>query len=459
MYRHALWALPLLAASAVSSQQPIARPTSATRAIYSVSGIVLDSLRRRPLAGADVIVAGTSRQATTDSSGLFRIDSLMPGTYRFGVFHPYLDSLSIAIATKETIVPLEEGKGLVFGVPSAASLLKTTCPRSPVDSSSVLLGTVVDVDNGMPIPSAKVTVSWTEYVFGKKIRGLQKVPQKLETTTDSGGAYRVCGLPADLGAAVVAQIGDAKTDELGIKSFSPSVMLLTLAISRKPVAPVRLKGFVRDESGRALKNARIQMVGAPAGAVTGEDGSFTLDGVAPGTRSIAIRRIGYIPVSLSLQLTSSPMAPIDVRLAKYVPILDTVFINGRRDEGLASVGFTHRKTTTIGEFLTRDKWERSHPRLLTDILRNTRQATVRYIGSTPVVESRRGLSCTKLVIDGVPWNINRAEDFNDVIDATEISALEIYSGSSVPAEFDLGSKHGCLTIVIWSKPRVQDHLR
>jgi hypothetical protein len=459
MYRHSFWALAFLAASAVSAQQPVATPTSANRAIYSVSGIVIDSLRWRPLAGADVIAAGTSHHATTDSSGLFRIDSLMPGMYRLGVFHPYLDSLSIAIGTKETMVPLEEGKGLIFGVPSAASLIRTTCPESAVDSSSVLLGTVVDVDTGAPIPSAKVTVSWTDYVFGKKIRGLEKVPQRLETMTNSGGAYRVCGLPADLGAAVVAESGEAKTDEIGIKSFSPSVLLLTLAISRKLAARTPVKGFVRDERGSPLKNARVQMIGAAAGAVTGDDGSFTLHDIAPGTRNIAIRRIGYIPVSISLQLTDKPMPAIDVRLAKYVPILDTVFIKGRRDERLASVGFTHRKAGTIGEFLTRDAWQKSHPRLLTDILRNTRQATVRHVGTKAIVVSRRGLPCTKLLIDGVPWNIGRAEDFNDVIDATEVSALEIYSGSTVPSEFDLGREHGCLTIVIWSRSRVQDNLR
>ena len=459
MYRHSLWALTLLAASAVAAQQPAAGSATANRAIYSVSGIVIDSLRQRPLAGADIIVAGTSHHATTDSSGLFRIDSLMPGKYRLGVFHPYLDSLSLAIGTKETMVPLEEGKGLIFGVPSAASLIRATCPDGTADSSSVLLGRVVDVDTGAPIPSARVTVSWTDYVFGKKIRGLEKVPQKLETRTTSGGAYRVCGLPADLGAAVIAESGDAKTDEVGIKSFSPSVMLLTLAISRRPAVTIPVKGFVRDERGSPLKNARIQMIGATTGAVTGDDGSFTLNGIAPGTRNIAIRRIGYIPVSISLQLTDKPMAPIDVRLAKYVPILDTVYIRGRRDEGLASVGFTHRKTNTIGEFLTREAWQKSHPRLLTDILRNTRQVTVRYIGNKPVVESRRGLGCSKLVIDGVPWNIYRPEDWNDVIDASEVAALEIYSGSSAPPEFDMGRQHGCLTIVIWSKPRVQDNLR
>ena len=459
MHRLFICALPLIAASSIAAQNPAAIPTGANRAIYSISGIVIDSLRQRPLAGADVIVAGTAHHATTDSSGLFRIDSLEPGKYRLGVFHPYLDSLSLAIGTRETVVPLEEGQGIVFGVPSVASLIRNECPSTDVDSSSILMGTVVDVDTGTPIPSAKVTVSWTEYTFGKKIRGLQKVPQKLETITNSSGAYRVCGLPADLGAAVVARSGDAATDEIGIRSFAPSVMLVTLAISRNPAAKVSLAGFVRDEKGAPLKSARIQMIGAASAAVTDEDGHFTLSNLSPGSRSIAIRRIGYIPASISVQLSARSSAPLDIRLAKYVPILDTVFILGRRDQGLASIGFSQRKKNGAGEFLLREDIEKMHPGRLTDVLANMRQVTISYENGQPVAKSRRGYGCTRLVIDGTPWTLYDARELNDVIEAQEISALEVYSGTSVPSEFQNGPDRNCLTIVVWSRTRVRDLLR
>jgi len=459
MHRHLCRALPLLVASNLAAQQPAAQPVS-NRAIYSISGLVVDSLRLRPLAGADVIVAGTSHHATTDSSGLFTIDSLEPGKYRLGVFHPYLDSLSLAIGTKETNVPLEEGMGIVFGVPSATTLIKTMCPTSSADSSTVLMGTVIDVDTGKPVGGAKVTVSWTEYIFGKRIRGLQKSPQKLETRTSASGAYRMCGLPADVGAAVVAESDNAKTDEIGIRSVSPSVMLLTLAVSKTPAAPVTLNGFVRDEKGNALRSARIQMVGTENSAVTDDNGRFTLNKVLPGSRNIAIRRIGYIPTSIALQVTRTPMEAIDVRLAKYVPILDTVFIRGRREQGLAAIGFTQRINTTLGEHIRREDFEKHNPKLLTDILRNTNQVKVMYVGSVPIAVPRRGgIPCTKLVIDGTPWIIRDARDFNDIIDVAELSAVEVYSGSNVPSEFDIGRDHGCLTIVVWSRTRARDSMR
>ena len=459
MNRKLFFALPFVAVSSLSGQHTVPKPVSATRAIYSVTGLVIDSLRMRPLVGADVIVAGTSRHAMTDSAGLFRIDSLEPGRYRLGVFHPYLDSLSLAIATSETTVPLEEGKGLIFGVPSAATVIRNACPETPGDSSSVLMGTVVDVDTGAPVPGAKITVSWTEYVFGKGIRRLQKSPQKVERTANSSGAYRICGLPADLGAAVVARSGGASTDEIGIRSFSPSVMLLTLAVSRNPAARVSLRGFVRDENGEPLKSARVQMLGTMTAAVTDDDGSFTLTDLTPGTRSLAVRRIGYVPTSLPVQLTLSAMAPLEIRLSKYVAMLDTVFIKGRRDQGLSSVGFSARKSHGVGEFLLREEIQKSHPRFITDVLRNMRQVSIQYVQGVPVAVSRRGYGCTKLFVDGMPWTLFEPRELNDVIDASEISALEVYSGTGVPPEFVAGLDQGCLTIVVWSKTRVRDPIR
>ena len=459
MQRHLFWSLSLLAASAVHGQQTDPARAGASHELHSVNGVVIDSLHLRPLVGASVVVTGTSRFATTDSSGEFRIDSLARGSYKLGVYHPYLDSLRVAIVTNDTPIPLAEGKRLIVGVPSASTLIGKTCPASVADSSSLLIGTVVDADTGVPIPSAKVTVSWAEYIFGKKIRGLQKMPAKIEVTTSATGAYRVCGIPADIAAAVVARSGDASTDEIGINSTSPSVMVLTLAISRNPSVRVPVRGFVRDERGGAIKNARVQMVGTNSTAVTGDNGSFTLNDVPPGTRTLAVRRIGYIPVSTSIQLTATPIPPVEVRLHKAVPIIDTVYILGRRDRGLESVGFSRRKVQGVGEFFTREQIEKHNPLLLTDALRNSRQITIKSIGTQPVVVPRRHYGCVKLYVDGMHWRMTDPREINDFIQATQISAIEIYGGNGVPAEFENDMQHGCLTIVVWSRTRVGDLAR
>ena len=43
--------------------------------------MVIDSVNGRYLSGAEVIIQGANLTLTTDSSGKFKVDSLMPGTY------------------------------------------------------------------------------------------------------------------------------------------------------------------------------------------------------------------------------------------------------------------------------------------------------------------------------------------------------------------------------------------
>ncbi|HYS70332.1 MAG TPA: carboxypeptidase regulatory-like domain-containing protein, partial [Gemmatimonadaceae bacterium] len=69
---------------APSTQQP-AKTTKA-----GISGVVLDSVNSRSLSGAEVIIQGANISRITDSLGKFKVDSLPPGTYQVGVFHPLL---------------------------------------------------------------------------------------------------------------------------------------------------------------------------------------------------------------------------------------------------------------------------------------------------------------------------------------------------------------------------------
>ena len=51
---------------------------------YSVRGKVIDKQSRQPVAYANVVVAGIpGKGASTDSLGIFRIEQIPPGIYRF----------------------------------------------------------------------------------------------------------------------------------------------------------------------------------------------------------------------------------------------------------------------------------------------------------------------------------------------------------------------------------------
>ena len=87
---------PLLA----QRKTPAPSGEAAKAAKAAIAGVVIDSLNGRYLSGADVIIQGAKKTLVTDSLGKFYLDSLDAGTYQVGVFHPLLDTLGIALASR-----------------------------------------------------------------------------------------------------------------------------------------------------------------------------------------------------------------------------------------------------------------------------------------------------------------------------------------------------------------------
>src|SRR3954470_17883965 len=133
--RGAFTALLLSPAATFAQQKPV-KPTpvaaaATTSGKASIVGVVLDSLNGGYLRGADVLVEGTRAALTTDSSGKFRLDSLAPGNYQVGVFHPLLDTLGIALATQPFHVGADSISYVVLSVPSAPTIIRNSCKVRP----------------------------------------------------------------------------------------------------------------------------------------------------------------------------------------------------------------------------------------------------------------------------------------------------------------------------------------
>lgn len=91
----------------------IAAITRGEDVVYSadlteLTGVVLGSARGAGLAGAEVILVGTSYRATTDESGRFRIAGPLDGEYAVTFTHRTLDSLGLV--APDTVVTLEGGQ-------------------------------------------------------------------------------------------------------------------------------------------------------------------------------------------------------------------------------------------------------------------------------------------------------------------------------------------------------------
>src|SRR5688500_20288679 len=66
-----------------------------------------------------------------------------------------------------------------------------------------------------------------------------------------------------------------------------------------------VRGRVTDAtSGRALPDAQVGVDGSRLGAITGANGDFTNTQVPLGSRTITVRRLGYQPVTRSVDVTA-----------------------------------------------------------------------------------------------------------------------------------------------------------
>lgn len=110
-----------------------------------IVGVVGDSVNEAPLRGAEVLVSGVAATVTTDSLGRFTIDSVAPGSYQVGVFHPLLASLGITLATKPFVVGPDSAGVVHLAVPSVATLVHRYCgAKQTASAPSVIAGLTRD---------------------------------------------------------------------------------------------------------------------------------------------------------------------------------------------------------------------------------------------------------------------------------------------------------------------------
>jgi hypothetical protein len=91
-----------------------------------VHGIACDSLHGRPLAGAFIMIVGSSRNAMSDSRGNLQFDTLPPGVFTFLLQHPLLDSLGLSERPERLTIQRAEDV-IRLSAPSFTTMWKLEC--------------------------------------------------------------------------------------------------------------------------------------------------------------------------------------------------------------------------------------------------------------------------------------------------------------------------------------------
>ncbi|MBA2259322.1 MAG: carboxypeptidase regulatory-like domain-containing protein, partial [Acidobacteria bacterium] len=292
-----------------------------------LEGTVHDSLHGGFAIGASVTVGGTMRFALTDSLGRFRIDSIPAGDHQIELFHPTLDTLGVRVLTPPVAFAADSTVFLALAIPSARTVMRAKCSASG-EGPGALIGLVLNADSEEPVAGAEVRLWWIEVTVGEKA-GMRQQPHQRSATTDESGRYKLCGLPAELSANIYAASGSDSTPTLPIAYAAPGLGMATLflAISDSTAASgAEVRGVVVDSGGTPLAGARVALATSRDAAVTDLAGTFVLSGQRSGTQTLLVRKLGYQPAEVILNLTRLEPREVTVRLGAFVPVLEAVLV-------------------------------------------------------------------------------------------------------------------------------------
>ena len=452
------------------AQQPTAVPLNevARTGKAGIAGVVVDSLHWRYLRDADVIIEGGDASTVTDSVGRFRIEGLAPGTYRVGVFHPLLDTLSITLATKPFRAGPDSTSIAILAVPSAATIIRGFCGSRFADQdNSAVIGSVDESESLRPVAGAEVSIAWTEIEVSREV-GIRQTSHVLRDTTDAAGAFHICGLPSSMDATLKARKGKAVTAEVPISlgdaaaELVARTLLLSLADSGTTARNATLSGRVVLEGKAPNAVSRVELVGTDVVVLTNEKGEFMMTSVPSGSYVLLARHLGYGAQTVPVDLSSRAPQKVTITLPKFVAIMDPVLVTARRSASLDRVGFNQRRKSGSGYFLGPEQIQRMHPYSVNDILRQVPGLRVIYSGMRSSVSSRRGVSsfrnipaCARYYLDGMSWLSSAPGDIEGFVNGNEVVAVEVYNNANVPAQY-AGAMGNCTTILLWTRFAIRD---
>lgn len=470
--------------SVLSKDTATVKPVVPSLPMGTVFGTVYDSVHQAALVGAMVSVEGTQRGGLTTDKGAFRIDSIPPGKYVLRVRHELLDSLGMSLFTDSLPVADAGVTPVSLAIPASETLVAASCPaaRRALGPSAVI-GRVLEAEADKPVAGARVSVAWSEISIQDRLR---RVPRVREDRSGPDGVFRICGLPSEMTGTVQAIYNGVTTSEVKITFEGQSLVIQGLRIgsaetvvaANDTAAQARareqaqaggqrfsattmrkgqasLTGRVTNGAGQPIVGARVDVLGTPGATLTRENGEFSLSELPSGTQTVIVRQIGFAPVEQAVELSTRSPAHVTIALTRAAQVLAPVAVTANADAGLDKIGFTQRRKSAGGYFITAEDIEKRAPNLLTDVFRTIPSLRVVPSGNDYVIESARNPTngCVKYYVDGAPWDAIFAGDVDRLLPTWEIAAIEVYNGSNTPMQFQAPGSSGCASIVIWSKTR------
>ena len=252
----------------------------------------------------------------------------------------------------------------------------------------------------------------------------------------------------------------AKLSMLRADHWALAGMMLAVVAPLMAQAPsATLVGVVRDSAGHPVPGVEVWLRGSDLYTHTAENGGFRLPGAPPGAVKVSVRRMGFEPTTIDLQLRSGQIDSLVVSLTMMATSLAGVTVEEERMTRSKRLlaGFWDRRSRGFGHYYTREEIEAKNPLDFTDIVRMTPGVSVITVGGRKSIRFSRSVGIRgdcppQYWVDGMRLENATPDEFPP----QDVEALELYAGISTippqfaPRSFTIGVKT-CGAIVIWTR--------
>ena len=334
-------------------------------------------------------------------------------------------------------------------------------------NSGALVGDVHDGrDRGQS--GARVRASWHQPVMSGGRMVFRE--QWVESGADAAGRYALCALPRAVTLSVsarTASAGSVRTRVVLESSGALPSLEITVAAARRDAPAPRsgvVAGRVLGAQGGAIVGAEIRVFPGSMRLATDSTGSFLIPDAAPGSREFFVRRLGFAPLMVAVDVSAGDTASVVVQMSAAAQVMTPVTIEARATS-LSLAGFELRREQRIGSgtFITPDEIRARENGSLQTLLRTFARVRVEESAATGDIRvyGRGGDNPSEFVADRCSMRIvvdgavmPDGMSLTGLPPLREIAAIEIYQSiGAAPAMYSFSTPE-CGLIVIWTRDGV-----
>jgi hypothetical protein len=420
----------------------------------TIRGIVFDSLVHQPLAEATVQANAGTYSTLTDREGRFTLVSPEKITH-VTVFHDFLDRTGLGSLQADVTAKTSHSM-MVLSTPSLATIWANICPGREFAKgrNGIIFGSVMAADGKTRLAGAQVRVSWSFNAPG----AVGAAARSSDAKTDATGSYTACGAPPNNSVYVLGYSSTLKSGAITVPGDTLPLRRVNLVLGEIGKTAT-IHGIVHDPNDRPVAGATIDVDGIPAEAHTNDAGRFAIPDVPTGSRTMAIRSIGYAPLYQSIAVMQAAADDIQVTLA--ATSLAGVSVTGRQNVSHLQLDFEQRKREGFGTF--KDSTEIVKHTSIRSIFQGIPSVTI-----TGTDESAFDLftptqtMATNNPAQGCEMNVFIDGQHSDTgvlisLAKTQIAAIEVYVRQEFAPGQYISLQNNCGVVLVWTKLEFAKH--